>query len=197
MANDFHLFPGRGKCSVPAMRVVITTDAAPEQPATGSHDPEQLDVWDADAIRGEAAASESTVLRGFLSSLSDKESPFSIVSYKLWTEDSNLESEPIVFASRVDLTISNGAQGLDRYQYEDFAAELAKLLERESGDALRVELQIGSVPFPGGRQGLSLGVLLLAHGASRDQAQLRWSLGVARVQQALLFEARALRQGRF
>ena len=120
---------------------------------------------DADAIRGDAAARESAVLRGFLSSLSDKESPFSIVSHKLWSADSNVESEPIVFASRVDLTISNGAQSLDRHQYEDFAAGLAKLLEREPGDALRVELQIASARFPDGRQGLSLGVLLLAHGA--------------------------------
>ena len=197
MANDFHLFPARSKCSVRAMRVVITADTAPEPPATDNHAPEQLDGWDADAIRGEATERESAVLRGFLSSLSDKESPFSIVSYKLWSADSNVESEPIVFASRVDLTIAQCAQSLRRRQYEDFAAELAKLLEREPGDALGVELQIASVRLPDGRQGLSLGISLVARGVGRDQAQLRWSLGLARVQQALLFEARALRQGRF
>ena len=180
-----------------AMRVVITTDTAPERPATDNHDPEQVDGWDADAIRGEATARDSAVLRGFLSSLSDQESPFSIVGHKLWSADSSVESEPVVFASRVDLTISNGAQSLDRHQYKDFAAELAKLLEREPGDALGVELQIASMRFPDGRQGLSLGISLVARGAGRDQAQLRWSLGLARVQQALLFEARALRQGRF
>ncbi len=196
MANDFHLFPARSKCSVRAMRVVIT-DTAPERPATDIHNSEQDDGWDADTIRREATARESAVLRGFLASLSDKESPFSIVSHKLWSADSNVESEPNVFASRVDLTISSGGQSLHRHQYEDFAAELAKLLEREPGDALGVELQIVFARIPDGRQGLSLGVLLLAHGASRDQAQLRWSLGLARVQQALLFEARALRQGRF
>ena len=189
-------FRARSKCSVRAMRVVITTDTPPERPATDNHDPEQVDGWDADTIAGEATPRESAVLRGFLSSLSDKESPFSIGSYKLWSAGSNLESEPIVFASRVDLTISNGTQSLDRHQYEDFAAGLGKLLEREPGDALAVELQVVSARFPDGRQGLSLGVLLLAHGASRDQAQLRWSLGLVRVQQALLFEARALRQGR-
>jgi|SRR5579872_508585 len=197
MANDFHLFPARSKCSVRAMHVVITTDTAPERPATAGDDPEQLDGWDADAIRGEDTARESAVLRGFLSSLSDKESPFSVVSYKLWSAESNVESEPIVFASRVDLTISQGAQSLDRHQYEDFAAELAKLLEREPGDALGVELQIASARIPDERQGLSLGISLIARGVGRDQAQLRWSLGLARVQQALLFEARALRQGRF
>ena len=107
------------------------------------------------------------------------------------------ESEPILFASRVDLTISNGAQSLHRHQYEDFAADLAQLLEREPGDALGVELQIASARIPDGRQGLSLGISLVARGVGRDQAQLRWSLGLARVQQALWFEARALRQGRF
>ena len=114
MANDFHLFPARSKCSVRAMRVVITADTAPERPATDNHDPEQVDGWDADAIRGEATARDSAVLRGFLSSLSDKESPFSIVGHKLWSADSSVESEPVVFASRVDLTISNGAQSLDQ-----------------------------------------------------------------------------------
>jgi len=179
------------------MRVVITTDTAPERPATDNHDPEQVDGWDADAITGEATARDSAVLRGFLSSLSDQESPFSIVGHKLWSADSSVESEPVVFASRVDLTISNGAQSLDRHQYQDFAAELAKLLEREPGDALGVELRIDSARLPDGRRGLSLGISLVARGVGRDQAQLRWSLGLARVQQALLFEARALRQGRF
>ena len=196
MANDFHLFHECSKCSVPAMRVVITTDTAPDRKATGSHAPEQLDGWDTEAIRRDAAARELPALRGFLSSLSDEESPFSIDSYELWGADSDVESEPIVFASRVDLTISNGAQRFDRRQYEDFAARLAKLLEREPGDALGVELQIASARFPDGRQGLCLGVVLRAHGESQGQAQLRWSLGLVRVQQALLFEARSLRQGR-
>jgi len=178
------------------MRIVITTDGAAGRPPAGSDVPEELDGWDAEEIREDTAVGELPVFRGFLSSLSDEQSPFSIVSYKLWSADGNWESEPIVFASRVDLTISNGAQTLDRHQYLDFAAGLAKLLDREPGNALRVELQIGSVRFPEARQGLSLGVVLVARGAGRDQAQLRWSLGLTRVQQALLFEARALRQGR-
>lgn len=178
------------------MRIVITTDGAVERPPTRSDAPELLDGWDTEEIRADTAVGELPVFRGFLASLGDEQSPFSIVGYKLWSADNSLESEPIVFASRVDLTISNGAQALDRLQYMDFAAGLAKLLDREPGDALRVELQISSLRFPEGRQGLCLGVVLVARGAGRDQAQLRWSLGLTRVQQALLFEARALRQGR-
>ena len=197
MGNDFHLFHACGKCSVRAMRVLIKTDAVSDDSAAVSHAPEQLDARDTEAPRGDTVARALPVLRGFLSSLSDEESPFSIIGHKLWSAGSNLEPDPIVFASRVDLTISRGAQSLDRHQYEDFAAGLAKLLEREPGDALCVELQIISVRFPGEKQGPYLGILLVARGAGRDQAQLRWSLGLARVQQALLFEARALRQGRF
>jgi hypothetical protein len=197
MGNDFHLFHACSECSVRAMRVLIKTDTVSDGPATVNHAPEQLDARDTEATRGDTVARAFPILRGFLSSLSDEESPFSIIGHKLWSAGGNLEPDPIVFASRVDLTISHGAQSLDRHQYEDFAAGLAKLLEREPGDALCVELQIISVRFPGGRQGLSLRILLVARGAGRDQAQLRWSLGLARVQQALLFEARALRQGRF
>lgn len=169
----------------------------------GIHDSEQPEIWDVEAIIRdteatiEDAGGKVPVFRGFLSSLSDGESPFSVLSYKVWSAKSDSESEPLAFASRVDLTISQSAQSLDRQQYADFAAGLAKLLEHEPGDALMVELQIASVRFPDGRQGFCLAILLVARGTGPDQARLRWSLGLARIQQALLFEARALRQGRF
>ena len=178
------------------MRVVLTTDGGRQRSANGGNTPEQSDSWDVETIMGDTIAGDLPVFRGFLSSLSDEQSPFSIVSHKLWTAESNLETEPILFASRVDLTISNNAQMLDRHQYLDFAAGLAKLLDREPGEALHVELQVGSTEFPEGGHKVALGVVLVARGAGRNQAQLRWSLGLTRVQQALLFEARALRQGR-
>jgi hypothetical protein len=76
------------------------------------------------------------------------------------------------------------------------ADRLAALLEREPGDSLRVELQILPAQSAGGRQGFCLRLLLFSRGAGQQQAQLRWSLGLARVQQALLFLGRAIRQGR-
>ena len=195
MAGDFACSLGASKCSVRVMRIVIATDTAKDSSAiSDTHDREQLDSLETEAITGDAATHQFPVFRGFLASLRE-DSPFSILSYKIWNARSNSESEPIVFASRVDLTISQGTHGLDRQQYEDFASGLAKLLEREPGDALRAELRIASARSPDGRQGLSLRVLLLARGEGREQAQMRWSLGLVRVQQALLFEARALRQG--
>jgi hypothetical protein len=57
-------------------------------------------------------------------------------------------------------------------------------------------LQILPAEFADGRRGFCLRLLLFSRAAAQEQAKLRWSLGVARVQQALLFLARALRQGR-
>ncbi len=44
------------------------------------------------------------------------------------------------------------------------------------------------------RQGYSLSIHLIAQGTSATQAEMRWGLGLARLQQALMLSARALRQ---
>ena len=77
--------------------------------------------------------------------------------------------------------------------HENLAQRLAELLGREPGDALRVELEIVGAEFGGENRGFCLRVSLYARGATAEQAQLRWGLGLARLQQALLFVARALR----
>jgi len=197
MECDLSLSPVRSKCSVRAMRVIIKAGGASEEPATVNGESERLDARRLEASGGDTVARGIPILRGFLSNLSGEDSPFSVIGHRLWSEGSNSNSESIVFASEVEIAISQGAQQLDRLQYEDFASGVAKLLEREPGEALCVELQITSVRFPDGRQGPILRLSLVARAAGRDQAQLRWSLGLARVQQALLFEARAPRQGRF
>jgi hypothetical protein len=188
----FRLFHWRSKCRVRPVRVVITTDSS----EINDRGPEQLDLQDTQAITRNNAALQFPVLRGLLSSLSEDESPFSTFGCEVWNARQGSESEPDIFASRIDLIISHRAEELDRAQYEDFASRVARLLEREPGEALRAELQIASAEFPDGRKGLCLRLFLFAHGAGRERAQLRWSLGLARVQQALLFEARAIRQGR-
>ncbi len=101
-----------------------------------------------------------------------------------------------IFASRIGLLISHVAEEAGQPEYEDLARRLAELLEREPGDALRAELQVSPAQLAGGRQGFCLRLLLFASGAAPEQAQLRWTLGLARVQQALLFLARAIRQNR-
>jgi hypothetical protein len=142
------------------------------------------------------AARQHPTLGGLLMNLNADDSPFSTFSCKLWADTDAANAEPSVFASRIGLVVSQRAGELGEAGYEDLASRLAGLLEREPGDALRVELQISPAEFAGGRQGFCLQLVLFARGAAPQQAQVRWSLGLARVQQALLFLARAIRQNR-
>ena len=174
------------------MRVIVTDDSGQGCSVGG---PERLDLREEPAgIDRIDAARRYPAFRGLLLNLNSDESPFTTFGCKVWTEDGE-GAEPIVFASRIDLVISQGER-LSRAQYHEMATRLAGLLEREAGDAVRAELHISPAQFTGGFEGFCLRLLLFARGAAQDQAQLRWSLGLVRVQQALLFLARAIRQNR-
>ena len=83
----------------------------------------------------------------------------------------------------------------DRANYTEIAASLKELLERDSADSIRGMLRISPCDFPEqNRRGFCLEIRLVARGDSAKQAEVRWGLGLARVQQALLFRARALGQ---
>lgn len=191
---QFRLFRWPGKYTVRGMRVVVTKNTG--QICSVAH-AEHLDLReDPGAIARIDAARKYPALRGFLLNLNDDESPFSTFGCKVWTATEDSGAEATVFASRIDLLISRAAEERDEAQYNDLARRLAELLEREPGDALRAELQISEVELAGGRPGFCLRLLLFARGAAPEQAQLRWGFGLARVQQALLFLARAIRQNR-
>jgi hypothetical protein len=175
------------------MRVIVTDDSGQGCSVAG---PERLDLCEEPAgIDRIDAARRYPAFRGLLLNLNSDESPFATFGCKVWTEDGE-GAEPIGFASRIDLVISQGADRLGRAQYHEMATRLAGLLEREAGDAVRAELHISPAQFTGRSEGFCLRLLLFARGAAQDQAQLRWSLGLVRVQQALLFLARAIRQNR-
>lgn len=175
------------------MRVTVSNDTGKGCTLVG---PERVDLRQKPAgIEHIDAARRYPAFRGLLLNLNSNESPFATYGSKVWIED--LEGdEPSVFASRIDLVISQGAQGLGRAPYDEMATRLAGLLEREPGDAVWAELHISPAKFAGGFEGFCLRLTLFARGAKQDQAQMRWSLGLARVQQALLFLARAIRQNR-
>ena len=174
------------------MRVSVTNDSGQACSVSG---PERLDLREKPAgIEHIDAARRYATFRGLLLNLNSDESPFTTFGCKVWIEDVEGD-EPSVFASRIDLVISQGER-LSRAQYDEMASRLAGLLEREPGDAVWAELHISPAQFAGGFKGFCFRLLLFARGAKQDQAQLRWSLGVARVQQALLFLARAIRQNR-
>lgn len=176
------------------MRVIVTKDSGH---ICSVARPERLDLREEPGtIERIDVARQHPALRGLLLNLNADESPFSTFGCKVWAATEGTGVEASVFASRIDLVVWQGAEELGQAQYEDLANRLAELLEREPGDALRVELQISPAQFAGGRQGFCLRLLLFASGAAPEQARLRWSLGIARVQQALLFLARAIRQNR-
>lgn len=176
------------------MRTIITKN---DQEICDVAHPERLDLReDRGAIACIDCARQYPNLRTLLLNLNADGSPFTTFGSKVWASSEGPGAEPSEFASRIDLIISAGRNPPDEVQYHDLARRLAELLEREPGDPLRAELRISPARLEGGRQGFCLRVLLLARAAAQQQAQLRWSLGLARLQQALLFLARAIRQNR-
>ncbi len=85
---------------------------------------------------------------------------------------------------------------LHRKHFESLTNRLRELLTREAAlDALAAKLSVCPCRFVAlGRSGFCLRIALHARGATPEQAQLRWGLGLARIQQALLFSSRVLRQ---
>jgi hypothetical protein len=87
-------------------------------------------------------------------------------------------------------------------RYEDVVRRLVELWMRDSsGDALSVRMEILPCKYESAKaggtaktEGGALRLSLSAKSASADQARIRWGLGIVRVQQALLFVSRAMRQ---
>jgi hypothetical protein len=173
------------------MRVLVTQDLTT---CCGVRDAEHfnLHVDPASMERIECARLHSP-LRNLLIYLNAADSLFSTCGSKVWSIRENDPDEPFVFASRVDLVFLREDANFGSGPHENLVQRLAELLEREPGDALRVELQIAQADFGGENLGFCLRVLLYAKGTTSGQAELRWGLGLARLQQALLFVARGLR----
>ncbi len=149
------------------------------------------------ALRRVKPAVEHPPLRAFLTSVNSDDSFFSTARCKTWTQQDPSTSEPerCEFASRVDLVFASESVNLDRGHYEKLVSKLHELLAREAGaETMRVELRVRPCRFRALGAGFCLRILLFTRGASPEQARLRWGLGVARLQQALLFTSRLLRQ---
>ncbi len=150
------------------------------------------------AIARVIAARQHPPLRSFLAAVNSEDSVFSTARCKVWLEQHGSASgtEPCEFASRIDLVFAPEAFNFDRGRYDSLTQRLEELLTREtSPDALRTELRVRPCRF-GAASGLGfcLRILLRARGATPEQAELHWGLGLARIQQALLFISRLIRQ---
>ena len=99
------------------------------------------------------------------------------------------------FASQIEIVFAAPSLNWERRHYVDFCSGLKELLEQDTSGALRAALRISRCDFRAEkRSGFCLAVRLVAEGDSEKQAELRWALGLARLQQGLLFSSRALKQ---
>ena len=163
-------------------------------PATGYFDLRE----NPQAIERLEVARQHPPLRSFLATVNSADSLFSTVRCKAWPqpEDSASEKEPCEFASRVDIVFAAESFNFERRHYDDLVRRLQELLTRDATpDYLRAALRVHLCRFRTlARWGFCLRITLYARGATAEQAELRWGLGLARVQQALLFVSRILRQ---
>ncbi len=157
---------------------------------------------DAKAIDRLEQARQHLPLRSFLAAANSGDSLFSTARCKTWLAEKNAppsdpdSAEPCEFASRIDLFFAAEPLNFDRNRYTSVAQRLQDLLSHEAGpESQRCELRIQPCYFRAlDRQGSCLEIQLVARGATPDQARLRWGLALARIQQALLFISRILRQ---
>jgi hypothetical protein len=149
------------------------------------------------AVEGIAAARQYLPLRNFLASVNGLESIFATASATTKSDLPAAVSAGLAyeFASQTRIVFAEPSLNWGRKPYVDLSAGLKELLERDAADAVRAVLRISSCDFTAeNRRGYCLDIRLVAEGGSTQQAELRWGLGLARVQQALLFRSRALKQ---
>jgi hypothetical protein len=181
------------------MRVEIVEDAEGAKPAlTFPPDDDFLDLRENPrAIEKGPAARQYLPLRNFLSTVNGADSVFVTASATIKLDSPAAVSAGFAheFASQTDLLFADLSNNFDRKRFTDLSQGLKKLLERDPADSVRAVLRISSCDFRAQNQtGYCLSIRLVAAGDSAQQAELRWGLGLARVQQALLFRARTLKQ---
>jgi hypothetical protein len=143
-----------------------------------------------------AAARRYLPLRNFLTVLNGAESLFATVGATTKSDSPAAVSAGgnHEFASETSLVFAEPSFNFERERFVKIRSGLKELLEREKGDAVRAVLRISVCDFPARKRcGFCLVIRLVAQGDSAQQAELRWGLGLARVQQALLFRARTLK----
>jgi len=143
------------------------------------------------------AARQYLPLRNFLAAVNSADSVFISGSARAQPHSPppGSSDEASDFSSQTRLVFADSSLNFERDHYAELAGRLKGLLERDAGDALRVILRIAPCQFTDeNRQGYSLSIHLSAQGTSAEQSEMRWGLGLTRLQQALMFSARALRQ---
>jgi len=196
-ARDFSLSRQPPRCSVSDMRVEHQVEnAAPSNrkvfpPAHGYVNLRKNPL----AVQQIAVADANPPLGRFLEIINGPESLFA--SFDATAGETPGASEAAAaagFGSSVTLVFADPTLNHDRDRYEQLAVQLSGLLLRESAEALTCALGIAGCEFtPESKTGYCLGSTLMARAESAEQARVRWGLGLARVQQALLYCSRQMR----
>jgi len=162
-----------------------------ENAATGSR---YFDLReDPHAIEQVKDARRYVPVRGFLAAVNSADSVFATARCSAGTSPAD-ENE---FVSQIELIFAPALEdfNFDRDNFESVADDLLELLARDpAGETLRAWLRLRRCHYrDAGREGFCLAVVLSARGETSGQAELRWGLALARVQQALLFTSRVIR----
>jgi hypothetical protein len=181
------------------MRVEIADDTAgPAEVAVFPPSENYVDLrQNSHGVERIAAARAYLPLRSFLSAVNSPESVFASATAAIQCKSAAADDSDEIyeFSSWTSLVFTVPSLNFDRSHYIELAEGLKELLERDSEDSMRGVLRVSPCYFPEqSRRGFCLGIQLVARGDSAKQAELRWGLGLARVQQALLFRARTLGQ---
>lgn len=135
-------------------------------------------------------------LRSFLAAVNSADSVFATARCcTRLDQDAPTAAGSCEFACSLDLVFAFDDLNFDRSHFDGLTRRLEELLSRDApADALCVELRIRLCHFrASGRTGFALRIALAARGDAPEQAELRWSLGLVRLQQALLFLSRVIR----
>jgi hypothetical protein len=131
--------------------------------------------------------------RGFLTAVNSADSVFATARFRA----GSAPGDETVFVSQAEIVFSPALEDFNfvRSHYEEVADDLLELLAKDpGGETLQAHLKLRRCRYLGaGRDGYCLAVTLSARGETSGQAELRWGLALARLQQALLFTSRVIR----
>ncbi len=148
------------------------------------------------AITEIAAARENPPFARVLLQLNEEGSLFRTVCAIVWPAPAERIGGEESFQSRIDLIFAHDFINAMPERFEEVVGRLVELWMKDlSADALTARLEILPCNYTTtGREGAALRITLMARGANADQARTRWGLGLIRLQQALLFVSRAMKQ---
>jgi len=181
---------------VEAVNSLTVKSALIEFPSSGLEGNTHIDLrGNPDAAALIPGVRENAPLASFLTAVNGPGSLFATMRAKVWDEPSAHTTTDFTFHSRIDLMFAQASFNFMPERYEDVVRRLVELWMRDSsGDTLSVRLEILPCKYDPAKTGGALRVTLIAKSASAEQARIRWGLGIVRVQQALLFVSRAMRQ---